>query len=113
MLFSRHNWNAAEQLYRESFLLTSELKNSRGCLYCLRALAAVAAEQGQVERAGRCWGAADAHERESGWTLLTRDSKTYETAVAKVANARFEQALEEGKGMTLAQALAYVVTDDY
>ena len=66
VLFSRQDWNAAERLYRESFLLTFELKNSRGCLYCLRALAAVAAEQGQVERAGLLWGAAEAHERESG-----------------------------------------------
>ena len=110
VLFSRHDWNAAEQLYRESFLLTFELKFSKGCLYCLRALAAVAAEQGQVERAGLLWGAADAHERESGWTLRTRDSETYKAAVVKVTNARFEQAVEEGTRMTLAEAVAYAAT---
>ena len=110
VLFVRQDWNAAERLYRESFLLTFELKNSRGCLHCLRALAAVAGEQGQVERAGLLWGAAETHERESGYTLRTRDFETYKTAVVKVANARFEQAVEEGTRMTLAEAVAYVAT---
>ena len=87
-----------------------ELKNSSGCLHCLRALAAVAGEQGQVERAGLLWGAAETHERESGYTLRTRDFETYKTAVVKVANARFEQAVEEGTRMTLAEAVAYVAT---
>jgi predicted ATPase len=110
VLFSRHNWNAAEKLYRESFLITFALKNLSGCLYCLRALAAVAAEKGQDERAGLLWGAADAHERESGYTLRTRDAETYKAAIVKVANDRFEQAVEEGTRMTLADALAYAAT---
>ncbi len=110
VFFSRQDWGAAEQLYRESFLLSFELKTTNGCLYCLRALAAVAAEQGQVERAGLLWGAADAYERESGYTLRTRDYETYKTAVDDIANARFEQAVEDGKRMALAEAVAYAGT---
>ena len=56
VLFSRQDWNAAEWLYQESLLLIFELKNSSGCLQCLRALAAAAGEQGQVERAGLLFG---------------------------------------------------------
>ena len=59
---------------------------------------------------GSFGGPRDAHERESGYTLRTRDFETYKTAVVKVANARFEQAVEEGTRMTFAEAVAYAAT---
>jgi hypothetical protein len=70
---------------------------------CFAGLAATAAKRGEVERAGKLWGAALASEKEQELPLflLGRERVRYERALAGVAGPRFEAAMAEGMASDL------------
>jgi predicted ATPase/DNA-binding SARP family transcriptional activator len=101
---------AAGRRYAEALQIFSELSGPWGSNSCLRGLAAVAALQHQVERAGCLWGAASAIERDSGVGVTARSYDRYRAAVTKVEGPEFDSAAAEGLQMTLAEAVAYAHT---
>jgi predicted ATPase len=102
-----HDLTEAHRCYTEALTISFEFKQPRGCLYCLRGLAAVAALQRQPERAGFLWGAADTIERQSGYTLLARTYEQYKAAVDNATGTNFDAAAERGRALTLERAIAY------
>ncbi|MCI0398987.1 MAG: helix-turn-helix domain-containing protein [Chloroflexi bacterium] len=91
-----------------------QIGHQTGIIAGLVSLASVAA-QGNLERAARLCGAADALLNAQGLALMKPDAKAFaETAAAARAQlneAAFARAWAEGQAMTLDQAIAYAVSD--
>jgi predicted ATPase len=104
---AQHDLTLAGNCYLEALAIECDFRQPRGCAYCLRGLAAVAALRQQAERAALLWGAADTVEQESGYTLLARTRKQYELAVAELAGTHFDVNVAKGRQMTLDDAVAY------
>jgi predicted ATPase/class 3 adenylate cyclase len=99
----------ATLLYREAIELDPG-KLGQSVLYCIAGLAAAAAAAGRVERAGQLWGAVAALERETGWPIRDSDRRLYDDLIAirsEAAPIRFAAAVEQGRRMTLDDALRY------
>jgi predicted ATPase/DNA-binding SARP family transcriptional activator len=74
----------------------------------LAGLAAVAAREARVERAGRLWGAVDILDGEVAPALIPADRSRYEAFVTGLRpDARFERHYQEGRRLTLEDAAAY------
>jgi len=103
----------AAALYQEALTMQWELRERRDMAECLEALAAVAEEQGQVERAARLFGAAEALREEVGAPLPPADRARYERYVAAVRagldEETFESTWAQGREMPLEQAMAYAL----
>jgi hypothetical protein len=112
-----HRWGDKQQakvLYRESLSLWRNLQRVEqgiGIVQALAGLAEVAAAQGQAERAGRLFGAAD--------NLLPSNSVYREDVNKRVAAARarldaaiFEAGWSAGQAMTQEQAITEALQDD-
>ncbi|MGH3144794.1 MAG: hypothetical protein ACRDTR_03235, partial [Rubrobacter sp.] len=108
----------AARLLEESLMLSAEIENESNVAYCLEGLATIAADEDELERAARLWGAAE--------TLLEKieiltyphafDRSLHQRQVAD-ARARLEAevwkgAWAQGRAMTLEQAVEYAVEDD-
>lgn len=81
--------------------LFRELEFEFGVMVVLGGMAATAAKRGDVERAGRLWGAALAIERELEIPIGVRERSRYERALAVVAGPRFEAAMADGEAADL------------
>jgi predicted ATPase/DNA-binding SARP family transcriptional activator len=101
--------DAAAEHYKESLALAGELGMSQRMIaYCLAGLAAVAAANGDAERAGRLWGALERREDAMGVTLHSAERNRYERLVESVAGRDdFASEAAAGRLMTLEQATAY------
>jgi hypothetical protein len=110
VLLSQRDLDAAERRYAEALQICHELKTPRRCNYCLRGLAATAAQKGEMHRAGRLWGAANAVEHESGFGIVGRTYSHYTTAMTNVAGAEFDAAVAEGLQLSLDEAVRYALT---
>ncbi len=111
-----HRWGDKQQaktLYRESLSLWRDLQRVEqgiGIVKALAGLAEVAAAQGQAERAGRLFGAAE--------RLLAPSSMFHDEMNSRVAEARanldaatFEAGWAAGQAMTQEQAIAEALQD--
>ncbi len=103
----------AVALYTESLSLARELKNTWGIAACLEGLAGLSGAVGQLERAARLFGIAAALRAPTRVPPLPVDRASYERNVALV-RARLEEdafktAWEEGRRMTLEQAVEYAL----
>ncbi len=89
--------------------LTLEMGDRRTTIDCLLALAAVAGEFAELERAARLWGAAEAALESWSHKLEALDRLTYEhylpKARAQLASAAWETAWAEGRRLSLEQAV--------
>jgi predicted ATPase/class 3 adenylate cyclase len=109
----RGDLREATRLYRET-LATCHYRLSipRSTTFCLAGLAGVAAREGDCERAGRLWGAAEVLEGETGWRMLRMDRAKYEERVALCAERSplaFEAAVARGRALTLGGAVEYAL----
>jgi predicted ATPase/class 3 adenylate cyclase len=106
----------AGAILRESVLMYQEIGIPRGILGVLVQLASVAVAWGARERAARLWGAVEALCEATGLSLsATVDPHYYERcrgARAELGEVAWEEALAEGRAMTLEESVAYALEAD-
>ena len=111
-----HRWGDKQQakvLYRESLSLWRNLQRVEqgiGIVKALAGLAEVAAAQGQAERAGRLFGAADSL-LPSGSLYREDVNKRVAAARANLDAATFEAGWAAGQAMTQEQAITEALQD--
>ena len=107
--FEQADYPAARKLFEEGLVIRRELGDRAGIAYSLEALAAVVAALGGSLRAARIWGAAERLRDDIGSPLLERPRYDRRVAVARGAlgdDAAFDCAWQEGRTLTLEQAIA-------
>jgi hypothetical protein len=99
----------ARRHYHESLAIRAAMKNKEGIASCLEGLAAVAAAMGELARAARLFGAAEARRQELGASLPPAERADHESQVAAVSAAlgqpAFAAAWAEGSALPLDQAI--------
>jgi serine/threonine-protein kinase PknK len=101
----------AAQYLREGLELYDRLHEHGGISDCLKALAEVAAAEGQSERAARIWGAVEAQRAGLGFGIPPEPdpeigARFLSDVVAELGEDRFEAARAAGRGLTLEAAVA-------
>jgi len=108
-------YDRARAIHAESLSLCRDLGSRRGIAMCLEKLAGIAGAQGQPGRAARLLGAADALRKAIGAPIGAADRRDYERLVAVVradlTESEFALAWEQGRVMTLEQAIACALMD--
>ena len=108
-------YGRAQAIHAESLSLCQDLGSQRGIAMCLEKLAAIAGAQGQPGRAARLLGAASALRQTIGAPMSARDRGDYERLAAAVradlTEDEFTLAWEQGRAMTLEQAIAFALTN--
>ena len=95
----------SEMRARESLALAEQLNDRVGRVFGVGLCAAAAAERGQLERAGRLWGAIedeDAGAPLGGWR---HHRQACETLIRKAAGVDFERGRAEGRALTVDEAV--------
>ncbi|HET8523737.1 MAG TPA: response regulator transcription factor, partial [Thermomicrobiales bacterium] len=102
----------AARLLREALALSVEIGDRGNAAYCLEALAGMEAGQGDVRRAARLWGAADAllQGSEAAVYVHTPDRSLHlgmvAAARARIDPDQWEAAWHAGQALSLAAAVA-------
>jgi hypothetical protein len=78
----------------------------------LGGLAAVAANRGDIQRAGRLWGAVETFEASWGIKLQSPDRGRYELRIGRVTGPAFDAAVTVGRRLTLGEATEYALSPD-
>lgn len=108
------DYDRAVALFREALAIRHKLEFKLGIATTLAGLAGVAAGQGYPARAGKLLGAAEALLGVVGAHLYRADRLEYERTVAAVRAAigetAFAAALDEGRAMSLEQAIGFAMT---
>jgi predicted ATPase/class 3 adenylate cyclase len=104
---------AARALYEESLAIFRELGNKPGIAMSLDEHASLDHKEQQVARAARLWGAATSLREAIGSPRAPMEQEKYNKEVAQVrsalGDAAFAAAFEEGRAMTLEEALEYAL----
>jgi predicted ATPase/class 3 adenylate cyclase len=103
--------------YSESLMVSKELGDKMIACDSLEGMACIAAAQGEAERAGRLFGAARALRetlREAVAYQLTPDEEAWRepyraTARSRLGEYSWQEALAEGRAMTLDEAISYAL----
>jgi tetratricopeptide (TPR) repeat protein len=108
---SQKEYGRSASLFAQSLVLSFKDEDNHGTLACLAGLAATAADQGELQRAGRLFGATGALISALGVRLDVADRLDYERHLAQVL-AQFEReplesAWAEGQLMSLEEAVAF------
>jgi predicted ATPase/DNA-binding winged helix-turn-helix (wHTH) protein len=104
------DYPAARALHEESLVIRRELGDRIGILYALEGLAAVVASLRDSLRAARIWGATERLRAEIGTPRPQNEISDHDryVAAARIASgddAAFDSAWQEGRGLTLDQAI--------
>lgn len=106
----------AEALYYESIRIKTELGDRFGLPFSLSALAQLAVERKEPERAARLWGAADKFKREVVYVMAPTQVLLYEShmpnARAMLGEAAFQVEWALGQTLTLEQASKFALQSD-
>jgi predicted ATPase/DNA-binding SARP family transcriptional activator len=105
----------ARSFYRDALQLSHQIHEWRTAVYCVAALAAVAALAGDTSRAGRLSGACEPLELELGWRVLENEARTYDAALAVCSNADptvFATAADQGRRMSVEEIVDYALSDN-
>jgi len=102
----------AEARGREGLRLARELVDRATLVYALGLLARFAAEDGDVERAGRLWGAVEAEVARGPIGLWQHEEERLTEAVLAYADERFEAARAAGRTLALDEAAEYALGED-
>ena len=95
----------AERRARACLEIAERLRDRAGRIFGVGVLAVTAAERGELERAGRLWGAIedeDAGAPLGGWR---RHRKTCETRIGEFAGPEFERGRSKGRELALDDAV--------
>ena len=97
----------------EGMTILHGLSDRLGVIESLEGFACLAAATAPPRRAARLWGAADALRQETGYARSVYESVTYERQVkavrATLAAEAFDQAWDEGRAMSLDDAVRYAL----
>jgi predicted ATPase/class 3 adenylate cyclase len=104
------HWQAALLRFDESLEIRQAIGDQSGCAWCVEHLAEVALAQGQPEKAVRLFGAGAALRASIHSVVDPVDRPEYDRTLqamkAAVGEGRFTALWDEGRGMTLPQAIA-------
>ena len=107
------DWDRAIARLGESLEVRREIGDKGGSAWCLERLAGVAMAQGQVEKAVRLFGAATVLRSSIGSVIDPADQARYKknlnTLRAKLGGKRYKAAWDEGRAMTMEQAITYAL----
>jgi predicted ATPase/class 3 adenylate cyclase/Tfp pilus assembly protein PilF len=107
------DWDRAITRLGESLEIRQEIGDKGGSAWCLERLAGVAMIQRQVEKAVRLFGAAAALRSSIGSVIDPADEANYKKNIsslrAKLGRGRFKAVWDEGRAMSLEQAVAYAL----
>jgi len=104
------DYAAARTLYEESLAIRREMGDWSGIFYSVEGLATVVGALRDSLRAARIWGAAERLRAEIGTPLPPNERSDYDrwVAAARITlgdDAAFDIAWQEGRGLTLDQAI--------
>ena len=104
------DYPAAAALFQEGLMIQRELGDRRGIVYSFGGLAGVIAALGNSLRAARIWGGTERLREEIGLPRPPNERPLYDrrVAAARVAaadDAAFDRAWQEGRALTLEQAI--------
>lgn len=103
----------AERAYSESLETGRPFKDPRNAAYCLAGLAAVDSLAGDVERAGRLWGAVERIEESQRARLHAEDRLRYELILEGArAQPEFADGTASGRDLSLDDAIEYALSVD-
>ena len=110
VVLNQGDYPAARALLEESLAIRRELGDRSGIPYSLEGLAAVVASLRGSLRAAHIWGATEQLRTEIGAPLTPNERSRYDqfVAAARIAlgdDAAFDRAWQEGRGLTLDQAI--------
>jgi predicted ATPase len=107
---ARYHGDYAKALahFKESLAMQREAGHKLGIVECLAGFAGVALAQGQLERATRLFGAADALLERIKLPLVPADRAQYDQDLAALGQRR-QLAWEEGRAVTIDQAVTYAL----
>ncbi len=109
------DWNRAVARLGESLEVRREIGDMGGSAWCLERLAEVTLAQAQPEKAARLFGAAAALRASIGSVIDPADQPEYDrrrtSLRAELGEERFAAAWDEGRAMTLGQAVAHALED--
>lgn len=91
----------AERKARESLALADEMRDYGGRVLGVGVLAAVAAERGDVERAGRLWGAIESDRVGAPLGGWFRHREASAARIVKIESDDFQRALSAGRELSL------------
>lgn len=101
--------SAGRQMFEEALAIRRERGDQRGMIGSLAGLATVFAADGDILRAARLWGAVEQRRAAIGVPLSQNERPRYERCVTAArtaaSDASFESAWQEGRAMTLEQAV--------
>ena len=114
LTYMQEDYLAAHSLYLESLQIRRELGDNWGIAASLAGLGAVAVESGQPRRGTSQLGASEAQHEAIGVVMEPDDRIPYDRAVAsaraQLGVVAFEKAWQEGRAMTVEQAIEYALT---
>jgi predicted ATPase/DNA-binding SARP family transcriptional activator/DNA-binding CsgD family transcriptional regulator len=108
----------AKGLLQEGMVHAAEAGNETNVAYCLEGLAALAASEGSLARAGRLWGAAEAllEQIEVTAYIYAPDRSAYQHRVSaarvQLDEAAWQAAWTEGREMTPQRAVGYALSEE-
>src|SRR6202008_4826338 len=105
----------ARRHFTEGIAVLHGLGNPPGVIDSLEGLASIAAATASPRRAARLWGATDALRHEIGNVRAVDETLAYERHVAPVRATltpdAFDRAWDEGRAMTLDEAVRYALDE--
>jgi tetratricopeptide (TPR) repeat protein len=109
------HWDSAAEHLEEGITILHELVFRPGTAGALEGFATVALATGSALRAVRLWASAEAVRREFGAAMCPADRRRYDceldTARAQLSTGAFDKAWNEGRAMTLDEAVRYALDD--
>ena len=105
--FDEGSVEAAEEVYKESLRLTGSYDQHQPD--SLTALAATAAVRGDLERAGKLWGAAGHYLETLGGFMFPADRMRYTRILENHTESAFVRGVDEGRRLDFDDAIAYAL----
>ena len=102
----------AETCAREACAISQELGDRLRVVRGLARLSRLAAERGELERAGLLWGAVEADEEHGPIGAWENERERYAQAVVEVAGPDFERGRDEGRRLALDGAVSAALSVD-
>ncbi len=113
--YARHDLPASQACFQRGLVLSREVGDQGGIVACLDGLAAVLSAWGESALAVRLLALTTAQREAAGAVLAPADRHAYAELVshltAQLAEPAFARAWEEGQGMTVAEAVGWVMEE--
>jgi len=107
------DYPAARRFFKESLAIRRDMQDKEGMVACLEGLARVAAGQGQPRDALQLFAAVETQRKDIGVALMAAEQADFDHAVAEVRarldNAALETAWNEGRTMSIEDAIKYAL----